>query len=315
MDVARNAPAFPTLGIDERGFVRSHGVRVLTAQARAGLSPVWQAFALARSELGEVPVLDVGAALSSKEQTEGNFVCPELTRSALREMLVLEKEFDVKAVWTLDGSWRHIADVGMVAASAAARHDGVVVGGRLEENDDSMALNAYLGELGAQVDWAYAEGARRVLVGFNAVSPVLALLRFRSMHDRAHSACYRDDWLASFSAALQLERFDVVIFYHLKAHSGISLNEYADKAAGAAANTDSYRAVPGVGRAGHASASFGAFRGDRLKAELTFGAAVRARLRAESVNTQRALRGEGLQLGRRQPGEAPPRRYGGVRGD
>ena len=62
-----------------------------------------------------------------------------------------------------------------------------------------MVLNAYLGELGAQVDWAHAEGVRRVLVGFDAVSPVLAMLRFRNMHDRARSACYRDDWLASFS--------------------------------------------------------------------------------------------------------------------
>ncbi len=171
MDEARTAPALPTLGIDERGFVRSHGVRVLTANARAVLSPAWQAFALARSELGEVPVLDVAAALSSEEWTEGNFVCPELTHSTLREMLVLEKEFDVKAVWTLDGSWRHIDEVGMVAASAAARHDGVVVSGRLEENADGMALNAYLGELAAHVDWTHTGRTRRVMVGFDAVSP------------------------------------------------------------------------------------------------------------------------------------------------
>ncbi len=184
------------------------------------------------------------------------------------------------------GSWRHIDKVGMVAASAAARHDGLVVGGRLEVDADGMPLNAYLGELAAQVDWAHAEGARRVMVGFDAVSPVLALLRFRSMHDRSRSASYRDDWLASFSAELRLERFDVVIFYHLKSHTGISLNEYADKEAGVVASTELYRTIRGVGRAAHASAYFGAFRGDRQKAERVFGAAVRARLRAESVNTQ-----------------------------
>ena len=200
--------------------------------------------------------------------------------------MVLEEAFGVQSVWTLDGSWRHIDKVGMVAASAAARHDGLLVGGRLEVDADGMPLNAYLGELAAQVDWAHAEGARRVMVGFDAVSPVLALLRFRSMHDRSRSASYRDDWLASFSAELRLERFDVVIFYHLKSHTGISLNEYADKEAGVAASTEFYRTIRGVGRAAHASAYFGAFRGDRQKAERVFGAAVRARLRAESVNTQ-----------------------------
>ncbi len=47
-------------------------------------------------------------------------------------MMVLEEAFGVHSVWTLAGAWRHIDKVGMVAASAAARHDGLVVGGRLE---------------------------------------------------------------------------------------------------------------------------------------------------------------------------------------
>ena len=229
-------------GIDEQGYLLCHGSRVLTPVGRSALSPVEQAFALARTALGaKVPVLDTAKALSKESRPEGNFVCPELTGVAFREMKLLEEEFGVEAVWTLDGSWRHIDEVGMVAASAAARHDGSVVGGRLEEDADGMPLNAYLGELAAQVDWAHTEGKKRILVGFDAVSPVLALLRFRRLHDRSRPACYKDDWLASFSAELCLERFELVIFYHLKSHTGISLNEYADKEAGAAACADFYR--------------------------------------------------------------------------
>ena len=105
------------------------------------------------------------------------------------------------------------------------------------------------------------------------------MLSFRAEHDRSRAASYRDDWLAPFSAELRLERFDVVIFYHLKSHTGISLNEYADKEAGAAVSRDVYRLDQGVGRAAHVSAYFEAHRGDRQKAELVIGAAVRARLR------------------------------------
>jgi hypothetical protein len=142
---ARTAPPRPGLGIDEEGYVRFRGVRVLTARARSTLSPVDQAFALARSALGKnVPVVDVATVLVKESQPEGNFVCPDLTRSSYREMKVLEQTFGVQAVWTLDGSWRHIDKVGMVAASAAARHDGRVVGGRLEVDADGMPLNAYL---------------------------------------------------------------------------------------------------------------------------------------------------------------------------
>ena len=82
MAAARKGLPRRGVAIDERGFVRRNGVRVLTATARTGLSPVVQAFALARTELGDVPVLEVHEALAKETRPRGNFVCPELTRFA-----------------------------------------------------------------------------------------------------------------------------------------------------------------------------------------------------------------------------------------
>ena len=78
------------------------------------------------------------------------------------------------------------------------------------------------------------------MLGFDAVSPIFAMLSYRAAHACSRSACYRDDWLASFAAELRLERFETVIFFHLKSHTGISLNEYADKEAVAATHVQMF---------------------------------------------------------------------------
>ena len=125
---------------------------MLSAEERSRCSPVAQAFALARTELGDVEILEIGAAMSKDDKPKGNFVCPELSRNAFLDMLYIEEKFGVQAVWTLDGSWRHVDKVGMTEARAAVRHDGLVLGGRLERELDGTELNAYMGELAAQVD-------------------------------------------------------------------------------------------------------------------------------------------------------------------
>jgi hypothetical protein len=86
-----------------------YGAAVLTARARAPLpdTRVGQAFALARSELGKVPVLDAAEALTKEGQPEGNFVCAPTYVNQVGvpgDAVELESTFGVQAVWTLDGS-------------------------------------------------------------------------------------------------------------------------------------------------------------------------------------------------------------------
>ena len=94
----------------------------------------------------------------------------------------------------------------LLAAWATVAHDGSVRRGTLPEG----VRDNYMAAMAAQLETAATTGVRRVIIVFDATSPVEALLRFmRSCHKKRRRK-YRCDWLDAWARAL--ERFEVVVF-------------------------------------------------------------------------------------------------------
>ena len=94
-------------------------------------------------------------------------------------------------IYTLDGGWRDVqvdenAKV-KIATRVAIDHEGHVLGGRICEGD--FHEDNYIAELAAQLDAltdAVARGSEeRVIIVFDATSPVRAMLRFGRLGARA----------------------------------------------------------------------------------------------------------------------------------
>ena len=75
------------------------------------------------------------------------------------------------------------------------RRDGFVHGGRLDEPEGA---DNYIDELAAQIDMALAEDrGARVIVTFDAVSPLKAARRFRRSCNRQKQGYYVGSWLSA----------------------------------------------------------------------------------------------------------------------
>ena len=120
------------------------------------------------------------------------------------------------------------------------RRDGFVHGGRLDEPEGA---DNYIDELAAQIDMALAEDrGARVIVTFDAVSPLKAARRFRRACNRQKQGYYVGSWL---SALLRLlDRCEVVVFLWQKSHVGSPPNEWVDRLADIAAESDAVLPVP-----------------------------------------------------------------------
>ena len=92
----------------------------------------------------------------------------------------------------------------------------------------------YLAELGAQIDAAYNEdmGARIIIV-FDATSPVLAMRKFRRQCHRRRQGRYAGEWLETLMRLV--DRLEVVVFMWQRSHMGSVVNEWADVEANTAA--------------------------------------------------------------------------------
>ena len=193
------------------------------------------------------------------------------------------------AIYALDGSRKVVKQIeadGSVtrelrSARAAVRHDGRIISGVLDEEEGA---DNYLAELAAQLDALHAEppGGRLIIV-YDATSPVSALARFQRLHARGRQSCYVGRW---FEAMERLAaRHEVVVFIWQTSHVGATVNEWADKEADAAFE-EGHLPIPRV-PCGMASMKLPQVsKGVRRWASRLHAVATQKRLRATSVHTQ-----------------------------
>ena len=151
------------------------------------LEPALQLMARARIEVGNrvenLPVCDEWPA-AKKKKTHVNMA---VQRRNLEELTEWQAKIKATAAYTLDGTRDRVktGDAGeaeFVTARAAGRHDGAIKAARIHEVEGA---DNYLAELAAHLDALNDEneGGRIILV-FDATSPVLAMRKFRRMCHR-----------------------------------------------------------------------------------------------------------------------------------
>ena len=139
-----------------------------------------------RSEEGLMVVDEMPA--EKRKRTHVNLA---VQRQNHREACEWSARIKATAMYSVDASraidWKRDPQGGdAYVARAAVRHDGRVLGGRLREPEGA---DNYIGELAAQLDAAAEEGeGGRVIVVFDATSPVLAMKKFRRQCARRRRA-------------------------------------------------------------------------------------------------------------------------------
>ena len=119
-----------------------------------------------------------------------------------------------------------------VTARSAIKHDGTILGGRIWEPEGA---DNYLAELAAQLDAANKEDAGgRIIVVFDATSPVQAMRKFRRLCHRRKQGRLAGEWLEALFRLL--DRQEVVVFLWQTSHVGSPMNEWADLEAAKAGN-------------------------------------------------------------------------------
>ena len=211
---------------DAEGYLCSRGGLRLKLQQLAQLDPAVQLVARARLALGDVEVLP-GDGIKRQE----THVQLSSQRCLWEKLTTWSARIRATRIYTLDGGWREVeTDTGKtkIATRVAIDHEGHVLGGRLLEED--VNEDNYIAELAAQLDAltdATSRGTEeRVVIVFDATSPVRAMLRFGRLSARA-----RGDRLA---AAL-LEHFErlrrrvaALVLIWQTSHMGEPVNEWAD---------------------------------------------------------------------------------------
>ena len=229
--------------LDEEGFVLgAQGDRV-QGEELGNLPPAVQMIARARIEVAclapEAAVIDEWPP-TKRKKTHINLAVQRRNRD---ELVKWQAKVRATAVYTLDGT-RLMAkgpsgQAEFVVARAAVRHDGVIISGRIREVEGA---DNYLAELAAQLDAMEAEEAGgRVVVVFDATSPVLAMKKFRRLCHRRRQGYYAGEWLESLFRLV--DRQEVVVFIWQTSHVGSPTNEWADLAAGAAGSDGEELAV------------------------------------------------------------------------
>jgi hypothetical protein len=227
--------------VDADGYTRwtTTGQRITFEEAGRDLPPALQMVVLAREELGAVPVVQ-DSELGIK--WEKRHVNVRETRRALQQMIEWHARVEAEYVFTLDAGVTQVQTASgqkeSVTARAYGRHDGEVGGGPLDESGGTTAerkAHSYNGELAAQLDtWREVPPGSRVVVIFDALSPVLAMKKFRRLHARGRQGYYAAAWVEAFATLLQ--RQCVIVFIWQRSHVGAPINEYADLLAEKAAH-------------------------------------------------------------------------------
>jgi ribonuclease HI len=211
---------------DEMGFLCLRQGGRLEPHQLGLLDPAVQITARARLALGDVEVVS-GDGMKRQE----THVQLSSQRELWGKLTTWSARICATRIYTLDGGWREVkTEKGKVriATRAAIDHEGRVLGGRIFEAD--VKADNYIAELAAQLDAltdAVRRGAEeRVILVFDATSPVRAMLRFGRLSARA-----RGDRLAA-ELLEHLERLRrkvaVLVLLWQTSHVGEPLNEWAD---------------------------------------------------------------------------------------
>ena len=230
--------ALEGIGLDKGGWwvSRSTGER-LTVEEAAERGAAVEMLVRARHSLGDEVTIEKGPPAKPRGMSGGEPVGRKVNLQATQELSQAVVRWwariGAQAVFTLDGTRQEIVDPqGMsklITAWAAVRHDGVERQGALPPG----VQDNYMAEMAAQLAVAAEEGLTRVVIVFDASSPVEALRHFLRCCWRKQQRFYRRDWLDGWARALM--KFEVVVFIWQTSHVGEPVNELADGAADRAA--------------------------------------------------------------------------------
>jgi ribonuclease HI len=213
-------------GFDTEGYLCSrHGAR-LELQQLAPLDPAVQLVARARLALGDVEVIS-GDGIK-RQHTHVQLAAQ---RCLWEKLTTWSARIQATRIYTLDGGWREVkTDTGSIkiATRAAIDHEGHVLGGRICEDD--VNEDNYIAELAAQLDAlsdAVSRGVEeRVIIIFDATSPVRAMLRFGRLSARARGDRLAAELLEHFERLRR--RVAALVLIWQTSHVGEPINEWAD---------------------------------------------------------------------------------------
>ena len=212
---------------DDKGFLCSRQGERLEQQHLGHLDPAVQLVARARLALGEVEVLS-----GDGEKRHETHVQLTSQRALWERLTTWSARVQATRIYTLDGGWRDVKvsdeSTVKIATRAAIDHEGRVLGGRICEAD--FHEDNYIAELAAQLDAltdAVARGSEeRIIIIFDATSPVRAMLRFGRLGARARGDRLAAELLEHFERLRR--RVAVLVLLWQTSHVGEPTNEWAD---------------------------------------------------------------------------------------
>ena len=212
---------------DDEGYLCNRQGERLELRHLGPLDPAVQLVARARLALGDVEVLP-----GDGEKRQETHVQLASQRALWERLTTWSARIRATRIYTLDGGWRdvQVGDAAKVkiATRAAADHEGNVLGGRICEA--GLQEDNYIAELAAQLD-ALADAAtrgpeERVIIVFDATSPVRAMLRFGRLGARARGDRLAAELLEHFERLRR--RVAVLVLLWQTSHVGEPTNEWAD---------------------------------------------------------------------------------------
>ena len=212
---------------DGAGFLCSREGGRLELHQVENLDPAVQLMARARLALGNVEVYP-----GDGEKRQETHVQLSSQRAHWERLTTWSARVRATRIYTLDGGWRDVqvdknAKV-KIATRVAIDHEGHVLGGRICEGD--FHEDNYIAELAAQLDALTDSVARgseeRVIIVFDATSPVRAMLRFGRLGARARGDRLAAELLEHFERLRR--RVAVLVLLWQTSHVGEPTNEWAD---------------------------------------------------------------------------------------
>ena len=211
---------------DSEGYLCSRCGTRLELQQLMQLGPAVQIVARARLALGDVEVLP-GDGI----KRQATHVQLSAQRCLWEKLTTWSARIDATRIYTLDGGWRDVkTDNGVtkIATRAAIDHEGHVLGGRICEED--VNEDNYIAELAAQLDALTDAASRgteeRIIIVFDATSPVRAMLRFGRLSARARGDRLASELLEHFERLRR--RVAALVLLWQTSHVGEPVNEWVD---------------------------------------------------------------------------------------